>query len=252
MKKHHPPVIVVTVLLFVVALAGYLTPPAHSEIPYKILLKNRGGNVVFNHHGHDTAGVQCVQCHHASKVSTTEVPCGRCHPAKFDQKFVHEHIHWFEGKAACATCHHLEWDKPVFDHPLHEEVTASCQDCHHDESIEPRPTKCRYCHKEQGENGMPILRDAVHTRCRTCHEELYEEELSGCSNCHSRKNMRDVNMDNPTKCRECHDKPHAELIPPRKQAFHDQCMGCHQKNGKGPYRDTEEVKDCGQCHLPRR
>jgi hypothetical protein len=28
-------------------------------------------------------------------------------------------------------------------------------------------------------------------------------------------------------------------------------MNCHKKRNKGPYKDTEQVKDCGQCHLPR-
>ncbi len=251
MKKRSVPVVAIAAILLVVALAGYLTPPAQSEIPYKILFQNQGGDVVFDHRAHELFKVKCVQCHHASKVSTTEVPCGRCHPGKFDQEFVRQHIHWFEGKAACATCHHLEWGKPLFDHPLHEEVTGSCQDCHHGEDIEPAPTRCRKCHEMTPQGAMPNLRDAVHTRCRSCHDDLFEEELSGCSNCHSRKNMHDVDMENPVKCRECHDKPHAELIPPRKKAFHDQCMGCHQKVGKGPFRDTEDVKDCGQCHLPR-
>lgn len=251
MNNRRLPVILVAFLFFAVALAGYLLPSAHSEIPYKVLLKNQGGDVVFNHRAHELAKIQCVQCHHASKVSTTEVPCGRCHPGTFDARFIAEHIHWFEGKAACATCHHLEWDKPIFDHPLHEEVTGSCQDCHHDENIEPDPTSCRDCHELRGDDAMPGLRDAVHTRCRSCHMELFEKELAGCSNCHSRKHLRDHDMDNPTKCVECHDKPNAELVPPRKKAFHDQCMNCHKKRNKGPYKDTEQVKDCGQCHLPR-
>ncbi|WP_052014797.1 cytochrome c3 family protein [Desulfovibrio sp. X2] len=251
------------VILAVTAFIGYAVPEAKPSPPKRVLLENPGGPVVFEHARHEGYDLKCVQCHHASKVSTTEVGCGTCHPAEFDQHFVKNHIHWFEGRAACATCHHLEWGKPIFDHALHEEVAGGCDSCHHaDKSIEPKEQRCSNCHaiprspmaaaKPVPSGTPPSLRDAVHARCRACHEDMFEKELTGCSNCHSRKNMPDVDWNNPTACRECHDKPRESLVPTRKDAFHKQCMGCHKKLGKGPYRDDKDVKDCGRCHLPTR
>ncbi len=260
MDKRLRPMAAVVAVLLATALTGYLIPEAVPETPRRVLFRNSGGPIVFDHGAHERAEIPCEKCHHASKVSTTEVPCGVCHPAEYDQHFIKNHIHWFEGRAACATCHHLEWGRPIFDHALHEEVAGDCAACHHaDKTIEPREQSCRNCHERPATPlvrrppegpGRPTLRDAVHARCRTCHEDMYEQELLGCSNCHSRKNMPDVDWSNPTACKECHDKPTEILVPTRKNAFHQQCMGCHEKMKKGPYRDEKDVKDCGRCHLP--
>jgi formate-dependent nitrite reductase cytochrome c552 subunit len=59
-------------------------------------------------------------------------------------------------------------------------------------------------------------------------------------------------MRNPADCSDCHDKPNEKLVPTEKEAFHGQCMGCHEKQGKGPWRADEEVRECGQCHLPEK
>lgn len=43
----------------------------------------------------------------------------------------------------------------------------------------------------------------------------------------------------------CHVKKTPDkLIPGRMDAFHGQCMGCHEKLGKGPFGKDK----CAQCH----
>lgn len=252
MNRRYLPVAGITFVLALVALAGYLAPEAHPEIPLRVRMDNSAGPVVFDHEAHDVGyDIECVACHHATKVSTTEVPCETCHPADFDQAFIENHVDWFEGKAACEACHHLEWGRPIFDHTLHEEMLGDCQSCHHGPEIEPQPMSCRNCHEEEGDARMPSLKNAVHDKCRDCHADMFEEELSGCSNCHSRKNLRGEHFDDPTTCRACHDKPNKDLIPTRKDAFHQQCLGCHEKRGKGPWRMEGDDKQCGACHLPQ-
>lgn len=251
MNKRYVPVVGLTVVLAVLALVGYLRPAAKAAVPVRILLQNPGGAVVFDHLGHERADMKCVQCHHASKVSTTEVPCSVCHPGEFDETFKREHMHWFEGRAACATCHHLEWDRPVYSHEIHIDLTGGdCSVCHHDPAVGGAPQACRNCHDETPEAGMPILKEAAHTRCRSCHEEDYDQELAGCQRCHSRRSQERLNLADPIPCEHCHDKPNASLVPARKDAMHKQCMGCHKRLNKGPFRDEKDVKDCGRCHLP--
>ena len=36
----------------------------------------------------------------------------------------------------------------------------------------------------------------------------------------------------------------SELIPDRMAALHGNCMKCHEKHGKGPFRKDQ----CNQCH----
>ena len=69
------------------------------------------------------------------------------------------------------------------------------------------------------------------------HAEAYGIE---CDTCHH-------TGDYDTPCAECHNAEAAEEqgIPNLMEAFHQNCMGCHEETGAGPY-----VKDqCNQCHL---
>ena len=46
-------------------------------------------------------------------------------------------------------------------------------------------------------------------------------------------------------CTVCHGNVKAsELIPDRMAALHGNCMKCHEKHGKGPFRKDQ----CNQCH----
>ncbi len=255
MPKRYTPILAVTALLALVALFGFSVPSAEPDVPLRILMDNTGGTVVFDHSAHAAYGVHCTDCHHAGKTQATEIPCGACHPADFDEAYVARHRFQFQGKVACFACHHLEFDEPIFDHDMHTDIASDCTDCHHGVAIEQEPASCGTCHEQAGPTDpagkdIPNLRDAVHPRCTPCHQDLFDQGLAGCASCHSHKDELRRDLDSPLRCHRCHDTPQSELVPTRKQAFHGQCVGCHERRRKGPYRNQPEVKDCGRCHLP--
>ena len=62
--------------------------------------------------------------------------------------------------------------------------------------------------------------------CGECHHTLSEDEY-----------------DDAGSCTECHDPDEGdEDMPKRSDAFHRQCIGCHQDFGAGPV-------ECAQCHV---
>ena len=69
------------------------------------------------------------------------------------------------------------------------------------------------------------------------HAETYGIE---CDACHH-------TGDYEIPCGECHNAEAAEEqgIPARMEAFHLNCMGCHEEMGVGPYGKDQ----CNQCHV---
>jgi Zn finger protein HypA/HybF involved in hydrogenase expression len=64
--------------------------------------------------------------------------------------------------------------------------------------------------------------------CEDCHHELLDDEY-----------------DEATACGECHDPEEGdEDMPKRADAFHLQCMGCHQEFEAGPREE-----ECALCHV---
>ena len=96
-----------------------------------------------------------------------------------------------------------------------------------------------------------MLADAVHARCVTCHQDLFGKARD-CASCHALKPTRKDAAAVKGKvsslyadCTVCHTKKTPDkLIPGRMDAFHGQCMGCHEKLGKGPFGKDK----CAQCH----
>ncbi len=241
------PVTVLTCLLALVAVAGYLRPAPSQELPVRVLFDNKGGNVIFHHLAHHRDyEIGCAECHHKSgEIRSQPLPCGSCHPVSFNQNYVNQHIQSFPDNDACVQCHHAEFSGLAFDHQAHEDYYASgCQDCHHGPEISPQPQNCKNCHHLTQGGDLLNLRDASHERCSQCHAELMEKGLGGCAPCHKTLNME--NYDGPyTSCSQCHDRPEKDLVRTRTAAFHDQCMDCHQERQKGPYKD----EDCNKCHI---
>ena len=61
-----------------------------------------------------------------------------------------------------------------------------------------------------------------------------------CSDCHH--NLEEGETD-PQACGECHEiESDDEDVPERTDAFHSQCIGCHQENEAGPEK-------CASCHV---
>ena len=80
--------------------------------------------------------------------------------------------------------------------------------------------------------------------CYDCHHHFPVEdisEVSGCGACHLHPE-RDAPDDHT--CYDCHeaDEVEPEESPKRADAFHDQCIQCHQEYGGGPV-------ECGDCHV---
>jgi hypothetical protein len=63
----------------------------------------------------------------------------------------------------------------------------------------------------------------------------------GCQECHH--TLAADEIDQAGSCSECHNPEEGdESIPKRADAFHQQCIGCHQEYGGGP-------TECAQCHV---
>ncbi|WP_316900158.1 cytochrome c3 family protein [Pseudodesulfovibrio indicus] len=245
MQKRYLPIAIVTGILFLVALGGYLAPAGSGGPPVRVLLENKGGKVILNHADHinDMDG-QCADCHHTSGDDANPPACTDCHAAKFDAAFAANHQTALP-ESQCASCHHAGATIDNFSHDDHmgDLTGGDCQACHHDTDIEAKPQACSNCHLD-GSNSVPRLRDAAHERCADCHQDFYDDGLKGCANCHVR-NPAPAGDDEYRPCGACHTVPTDQLVPPSMAAFHGQCRGCHEKNGSGPFADDA----CYQCHM---
>ncbi|NDV20574.1 cytochrome C [Pseudodesulfovibrio sp. JC047] len=246
MQKRYLPITLVTGILVLIAMGGYLVPASSDGPPVRTVLRNKGGTVILNHAGH-TAVLQegCSTCHHTSSdMEKNPPPCDTCHAQKFDDNFATNHQKIIDKKL-CVTCHHPSATIELFSHDEHAETVTDgdCQSCHHEASIEPTPQSCRNCHMD-GSNSVPSLQTATHTRCADCHDDLYALGITGCSNCHTRR-AQHAGSTAPQPCSRCHDTPLNELTPTSMDAYHQQCMRCHENEGKGPFGDDT----CSQCHM---
>ena len=128
----------------------------------------------------------------------------------------------------------------LFDHQTHSDAYGKeCIDCHHDGA--DSPGSCGECHQVDGEyipafGEKGIFDHDVHSMdmglaCNDCHHNYYEEDGG-----------------EPQLCSDCHE-PDVEddFMLGRTQAFHKQCIGCHEDSGVTPGAD-----DCASCHAPRK
>ena len=247
MKKRYVPITIVCGMLALLALGGQFAPAPSEELPVRLRMDNKGGDVVFAHSRHvdyvDKMGGDCVRCHHESDSPTlSPLPCGSCHATEFDAKFSADHQKDLPAET-CTQCHHAELGKLTYSHDDHAEMYASsCTDCHHDVDIEPEPGACNQCHAEKSDGDTPSLRDAVHAKCESCHADMYEKKLDGCNECHE---LLPGKADGPQPtCNSCHYETDTTPLPHRMDSFHDQCMKCHEEVGAGPYGE----KSCTRCH----
>ncbi|QGY42054.1 cytochrome C [Pseudodesulfovibrio cashew] len=245
MQRRHLPIAVVTGVLLLVALAGYLFPTSPEASPTRVLLENKGGKVIFTHADHTALGDQCGTCHHTTGGNTAPPPCKSCHVSRFDTAFAADHQTTLD-ESSCSVCHHAGAAITPFSHDEHAEDYAGgdCRACHHDESIESEPEACSNCHGQNQDGDTPALRQATHERCADCHDDFFKEGKNGCRRCHERK-PESKGAATPEACSTCHDEPADQLIPTTSKAFHAQCMGCHEKENSGPFGDDA----CYQCHM---
>ena len=79
--------------------------------------------------------------------------------------------------------------------------------------------------------------------CFDCHHHPEDDEssLRACGDCHQGPLEEGVVLES---CLECHDQDEVEdtEITKKGDAFHDQCIQCHQEAEAGP-------EECSQCHI---
>ncbi|WFS63468.1 cytochrome c3 family protein [Pseudodesulfovibrio thermohalotolerans] len=111
----------------------------------------------------------------------------------------------------------------IFTHSTHfDDYGFDCTDCHHDDTGLDTFLPCGSCHpaefderfRKEHPNNFPDSE-----ACLRCHDEVPEGPLTE------------------------DERPDIANIPLRAEAFHGQCMGCHEENG-GPYGDDS----CNECH----
>ena len=84
--------------------------------------------------------------------------------------------------------------------------------------------------------------------CLDCHHAHFDEEIEpvACSLCHTAKGQT---KEFPESCFECHGDA-SEIEDPdtlkRADAFHQQCVQCHEQYGAGPQSGSE---NCSACHV---
>jgi hypothetical protein len=83
--------------------------------------------------------------------------------------------------------------------------------------------------------------------CADCHHHPDDGDIDavGCGKCHPVESQEGVV---PEYCLECHDVSEVEdaQYPKRSDAFHLQCIGCHDQFDKGPGSGSE---NCSKCHV---
>jgi hypothetical protein len=101
--------------------------------------------------------------------------------------------------------------KVLFDHQAHSSINGyalSCYDCHHHPSGDKKAlVACGQCHKASVKNGSQPAR---------------------CLDCHDKSKIKDTKMIS------------------KADAFHQQCIGCHEQFGKGPQFGSQ---NCNKCHV---
>ncbi|QJB57477.1 cytochrome c3 family protein [Pseudodesulfovibrio sp. zrk46] len=111
----------------------------------------------------------------------------------------------------------------IFTHKFHaDDYGFDCTDCHHDDIEADTFLSCGSCHPKEFDADF-----------RANHQNNFPSE-EACLRCHD---------DVPTGELAEEDRPDIENIPLRADAFHAQCMDCHEENG-GPYGDDT----CYECH----
>ncbi len=111
----------------------------------------------------------------------------------------------------------------IFSHQAHaRDYGFECADCHHDGLGREQPLACGSCHPP-----------AFDEKFRAGHGKAFPDD-EACLRCH---------YETPQGPLAAEDRPDTGSIPVRAEAFHRQCMNCHEESG-GPYGEGS----CHACH----
>ena len=131
----------------------------------------------------------------------------------------------------------------LFDHQTHSNAYGlECEKCHHaGEGTGAETAACSSCHTAD-----PKIVTAFGENASFDHEAHAYDLGLACNDCHH--NYSEEDGGSPQPCSDCHE-PGVEddFMLGRAQAFHKQCIGCHENFGVMPGQN-----DCGVCHSPRK
>jgi hypothetical protein len=68
------------------------------------------------------------------------------------------------------------------------------------------------------------------------------DECSVCHHVYEDGQLVEDESSEDMRCSDCHDLETSDGQPPLMSAFHANCKGCHEAEGKGPIM-------CGECHI---
>ncbi len=131
----------------------------------------------------------------------------------------------------------------LFDHRNHSEAYGlECTGCHHPILAGAGETEaCGQCHTKESEY-VPALGE----KGKFNHDAHSMDYGLSCTDCHH--NYTEGDPGGPELCTVCHQAGMGDdVIPGRKEAFHQQCIGCHEELGISPGKT-----DCNACHVPRK
>ncbi len=128
----------------------------------------------------------------------------------------------------------------LFDHQNHSESYGLyCEDCHHayQASEKESPDSCGQCHTPDTKHQPALGEKGIFN-----HDAHAQDYGLYCNDCHHNYQQGDTGA--PQPCTVCHQRGMGnDMMPGRKDAFHKQCIGCHDNFGVGPTR-----AECTGCH----
>lgn len=261
LNKRSVPIFIVSCLLALAGVLGYLPPSPIEANPPKLLMENPGGRVVFSHQDHSRTGgpygaTTCAACHHelnlngpalpdvkggmstagVSAVATAVVapaspvplpkvaPCKSCHGSVDAPDYVSAHQKTYQamgGNASCVSCHHTR-------------LTGLADNWKHQEHWE-YAGDCSTCHHAEYTTRSGSKRTVKPQSCANCHTAK-GNPLTGLS-------LRDAAH---AKCQPCHADPFDAKIKG--------CDTCHARTS--PAKDLaagaplSPMTACSTCHAP--
>jgi hypothetical protein len=221
-------------------------------------------HVSESHLRFDVPGVNCIDCHRANYMATTN--------PNHIQSGISED---------CQQCHPMnafQWENASFNHsifPLTQgHSTVKCSDCHKDKNYTSTPTDCYSCHSQNfiaAKNPDHVL-SGFSTSCQTCHtlspgwqpanfdHSAFPLSLGhsnvNCIDCHKGGNYATT----PTDCYSCHQQNYLATTNPNHTTagIPTNCQTCHTTNpgwqpatfnhGAFPLTLGHSAVTCNDCH----
>ncbi len=209
--------------------AGQSAPFQDEPVPLEQAMHDPGSKKsCIGCHNRMKQEADCAGCHHQIAFTTfSESRCEACHLA-VNREFPREESRGRADSSAIGAAEATTVSKSLdfSDIPHHVKI----------DSLSERYEAVRFPHGKilsslQERIARSSLADSFHqgadTLCRGCHHTNFDrQQIQNCGSCHGDSA-----------------RPGGDA-PDLKTAYHDQCLGCHQKMGL----EGLEATECAQCH----